>query len=54
MVSGIPIGSKGERNLSDMQPELNPITEKKMLRQKKSEFRHHLCYRVEPERWMLI
>jgi len=21
MVSGIPIGSKGERNLSDMQPE---------------------------------
>ena len=31
MVSGIPIGSKGEGNLSDMQPELNPITEKEML-----------------------
>ena len=31
MVSGIPIGSKGERSLSDMQPELNPITEKEML-----------------------
>ena len=31
MVSGILIGSNGERNLSDMQPELNPITEKEML-----------------------
>jgi len=31
MVSGIPIGSNGERSLSDMQPELNPITEKEML-----------------------
>jgi hypothetical protein len=29
MVSGIPIGTIRERNLSDMQPELNPVTEKK-------------------------